>query len=53
MNKNPYMQSKTMVAIQRTTRDRILELGQFKDTYDSVINKLIDYYEKKNKGKRI
>jgi len=35
--------------INPKTRDRLKELGKMTDTYDSVINMLIDFYKKKKK----
>ncbi len=33
-------------AIKKKTKDRILNYKKGADTYDSVLNRLIDYYEK-------
>jgi len=38
----------TTVKIRRETRDRLADLGSKKETYDQIINRLIDFY-KKNK----
>jgi len=32
----------TTIAIQRETRERLLEFGLMHDTYDQVINRLMD-----------
>lgn len=32
------------ISIKRSTRDKLVELGNKADTYDSIINKLIDAY---------
>ena len=36
---------KTNIQVQVTTRDRLAELGSKKDTYDDIINRLIEHYE--------
>jgi len=39
------------IQIEPKTRDKIRELGKMGDTYDSVINMLIEFY-KKRKAKK-
>ena len=39
----------TTIQIETKTRDRLVSAGRMKDTYDSVINRLIDLWEKKKK----
>jgi hypothetical protein len=41
----------TSIKIQMTTRDRLVDLGKKNDSYDTIINKLIDYYEE-SQGKK-
>lgn len=36
---------KTNIQVKRSTRDRLAELGSKKDTYDDIINRLIEHYE--------
>jgi len=37
---------KTMIDINVTTRDRLKKAGYMGDTYDFVINKLLDFWDK-------
>ncbi len=39
----------TTIQLEKKTRDRLMELGKKGDTYDDVINKLADYWEKKKR----
>jgi len=39
----------TTIQIETKTRDRLVSIGAMKDTYDSLINKLIDFWEKKKR----
>ena len=39
------MRSNTSIAISQKTRERIKSLGEFGDSYDSVINRFMDAYE--------
>ena len=41
----------TTVKVTKRTRDRLAELGNKKETYDDVISKLIEFYEKNASGK--
>ena len=36
----------TSIKIQMSTRDRLVELGKKNESYDTIINKLIDFYQK-------
>lgn len=36
----------TSIKIQMSTRDRLVELGKKNESYDTIINKLIDEHEK-------
>jgi hypothetical protein len=38
------MQSITTIQLQKKTRERLLEIGMKKETYDDLINRLIDFY---------
>jgi len=42
----------TTVKVTKRTRDRLAELGNKKETYEDVISKLIEFYEKNNKQLR-
>lgn len=35
----------TSIKIQMSTRDRLVELGKKNESYDTIINKLIDEHE--------
>ncbi len=39
----------TTIQVMKNTRDRLLEIGMKKETYDDLINRLIDFYESINK----
>ena len=39
----------TSIKIQMKTRDRLVELGKKNESYDTIINKLIDHFEKDRK----
>ena len=39
----------TTIRINNTTRDRLVELGKKNESYDTIINRLIDSYEKYDK----
>ena len=41
----------TTVKVTRKTRDKLAELGKKNETYEDIIEKLIDYYQKKNRTK--
>jgi hypothetical protein len=45
------MRSNTSIAISQKTRERIKSLGEFGDSYDSVINKFMDAYEQVSEKK--
>ncbi len=34
----------TTIQVMKNTRDRLLEIGMKKETYDDLINRLIDFY---------
>ncbi|GEM_PF-6587440 len=40
--------TKTTVKIEMTTRDRLAHLGRKNDSFDTIINKLIDEHEGKS-----
>jgi len=40
-----------VVKVMKRTRDRLAELGNKKETYEDVISKLIEFYEKNASGK--
>jgi len=38
----------TTVKISKKTRDKLAELGSKKETYENIIERLIEFYEKNN-----
>ncbi len=41
-----YMENITTIQLKKSTRDRLLEVGMKKETYDDLINRLIEEYLK-------
>jgi hypothetical protein len=41
----------TSLKVQKTTRDRLAKVGNKAETFDDVINRLLDFYEKHGKGR--
>jgi hypothetical protein len=41
--------SLTSIKIQPNTRDRLVDLGKKNESYDTIINKLIDFYQENRK----
>ena len=37
---------KTTISIEETTRDRLADVGKKRETYDKIINDLLDLYAK-------
>lgn len=46
------MEEITTVKVTKQTRDRLAEIGNKKETYDDIISRLIDFYEKNCKRLR-
>lgn len=42
-------QDATTIKILKSTRERLADLGKKQDTYDEIVNRLIDAYLKNNK----
>jgi len=42
-------QDATTIKILKSTRERLADLGKKLDTYDEIVNRLIDAYLKNNK----
>jgi len=40
----------TTIQLSKNTRERLLEIGMKKETYDDLINRLIDFYLKVKGG---
>ena len=38
------MESKTNIQVRRSTRNRLADLGRKDDTFDDVINMLLEFY---------
>lgn len=45
-------QDATTIKILKSTRERLADLGKKQDTYDEIVNRLIDSYLKNNKETR-
>ncbi len=45
-NHSYYMDNITTIQLSKETRGKLLELGKKKETYDDLINRLIDFYIK-------
>jgi hypothetical protein len=37
--------AKTTISIEEETRDRIIKFGEKRETYDTIINRIIDHLE--------
>lgn len=46
------MSNITTIQIRKSTREKLLELGMKKETYDDLINRLLNYYVKNQKESR-
>ena len=44
--------SKTTIQIERTPRDKLRSVGKMEDTYDSLIERLVEFYEDMLKRER-
>jgi predicted CopG family antitoxin len=40
----------TTIRIRKETRERLVKLGSKSETYDDIIQRLIGFYPRKNKG---
>ncbi len=38
------MSNITTIQLKKKTRERLIEIGKKKETYDDIINRLIDFY---------
>lgn len=45
------MEDITTIQLRKATRDRLLEVGRKKETYDELINRLIDFYVAQARGR--
>jgi hypothetical protein len=41
----------TTIKIDKKTRDQLVDLGKKNESYDTIVNKLIDFYEQKRDKK--
>jgi len=41
----------TTIKIQTETRDRLADLGKKSESYDTILNRLIDFYQEHSKNK--
>jgi hypothetical protein len=47
-----YLGHITSLKVRKATRDRLGKLGNKTETYDDVLNRLMDFYEKNGKRRR-
>jgi len=40
----------TTLKVKKKTREKLAEIGNKKETYDDIIQRLIEFYRKNNKG---
>jgi hypothetical protein len=40
---------RTMLSVQKSTKEELMKIGHMGDSFDSVINKLIDHWKKTHK----
>ncbi len=45
------MSEVTTVKVTKKTRERLAELGKKSETYEQIIERLIEFYEKKSVGR--
>lgn len=45
----PSRKGVTTIQLEKSTRDRLMSIGKKGETYDSIINRLIDFWEKRKK----
>lgn len=45
----PSRQGVTTIQLEAKTKDRLMDIGKKGETYDDIINKLIDLWKKKKK----
>ncbi|MDQ6864178.1 MAG: hypothetical protein M3044_10170 [Thermoproteota archaeon] len=49
----PVVKKKSSVAVEETTRKRLDSYGQRHETYDQIINRVLDFYDQyKDKAKK-
>jgi len=44
--------AKTTIQVEEKTRDRLKSVGMMSDTYDSLIERLVEFYEEARKRER-
>jgi hypothetical protein len=47
-----YLGDITSLKVRKATRDRLGKLGNKTETYDDVLNRLMDFYEKNGKRRK-
>lgn len=45
----PSREGVTTIQLEMKTRDRLMDLGKKSETYDDILNKLIDFWLKKKR----
>lgn len=43
----------TTIKIRKETRDRLAEIGSKRETYDQILNHIMEFYEKHNRAKGV
>ncbi len=43
----------TTIKIRKETRDRLAEIGSKRETYDQILNYIMEFYEKHNREKGV
>lgn len=44
--KTPYQQTHTMINVSKNTRERLRQHGSFGESYDDIVVRLLDFWEK-------
>jgi hypothetical protein len=45
----PSRKGVTTIQLEKKTRDRLMDLGKKGESYDQIINKLVDFWKKRKK----
>ena len=45
----PSREGVTTIQLEKKTRDRLMDLGKKGESYDDIINKLVDFWSKRRK----
>ena len=47
-----YFKEHTTISVLKPTKDRLSELGKHKDNYDTILNRLIDFWIEQHEEKK-